>query len=124
MALEKRMMNCITCPIGCEMTVTIDDGVVIEVEGNSCPRGKKYAEVEVVAPKRMLTSTVTITGGLLPLLPVVSQEPLPKNKILDCAKELREIRVEAPIMAGQVICANILGLGVNIIAARAINKEE
>ena len=123
MTMEKLTMNCITCPVGCEMTVTVEDGVVINVEGNSGPGGKKYAEVEVVAPKRMLTSTVAITGGLLPLLPVVSQEPLPKNKILACAQELRKVSVEAPIAAGKVICGNILGLGVNIIAARAINKE-
>lgn len=124
MTVEKRTMNCITCPMGCEMTVTIDDGVVINVEGNSCLRGKKYAEVEITAPKRMLTSTVKVKGGILPLLPVVSQEPLPKEKVLACAKELRKISVEAPIALGQVICGNILGLGINIIAARSMKQEE
>ena len=87
-------------------------------------KGKKYAEVEVTAPKRMLTSTVKITGGVLPLLPVVSQGPLPKESILDCAKELRKITAEAPIVAGQVICGNILGLGVNIIASRDLPKAK
>jgi len=120
MAIETRIMNCITCPMGCEMTVTIENGIVTAVVGNTCPRGKKYAEIEVTAPKRMLTSTVKIKGGILPLLPVVSQNPLPKERILDCAKELRKITVEAPISAGQVICGNILGLGVNIIASRDI----
>ena len=41
--------------MGCEMTVTIENGVVTNVVGNTCPRGKKYAEVEVTAPKRMLS---------------------------------------------------------------------
>ena len=72
----------------------------------------------------MLTSTVKITGGVLPLLPVVSQGPLPKESILDCAKELRKITAEAPIVAGQVICGNILGLGVNIIASRDLPKAK
>jgi len=124
MTVEKRTMNCITCPMGCEMIVTVENGVVTNVAGNTCPRGKKYAEIEVTAPKRMLTSTVKINGGLLPLLPVVSQSPLPKESILDCAKELRKITVEAPIIVGQVICGNILGLGVNIIASRDIPKAK
>lgn len=110
--------------MGCEMTVTIDDGIVINVEGNSCLRGKKYAEVEVTAPKRMLTSTVKVKDGILPLLPVVSEEPLPKEKVLACAKELRKITVEAPVAAGEVICGNILGLGVNVLAARSMKKKE
>ncbi|MEA5091461.1 hypothetical protein SDC9_26168 [bioreactor metagenome] len=124
MTVETRKMNCITCPMGCEMTVTIENGVVTNVVGNTCPRGKKYAEIEVTAPKRMLTSTVKINGGVLPLLPVVSQSPLPKESILDCAKELRKIIVEAPIVAGQVICGNILGLGVNIVASRDLPKVQ
>lgn len=60
MAVETRIMNCIMCPLGCEMTVTIEDGAVTSVTGNTCPRGPKYAHDEVVAPKRMLTSTVQV----------------------------------------------------------------
>lgn len=121
MAVETRIMNCITCPMGCEMTVTITDGVVTEVKGNTCPRGKKYAENEISAPKRMLTSSVRVTGGLLPLLPVVSKDVLPKERVLDCAEALRRITVTAPIAEGQVICPNILGLGVDIVASRAMD---
>ena len=50
MAVETRIMNCIMCPLGCEMTVTIEDGAVTNVTGNTCPRGPKYAHDEVVAP--------------------------------------------------------------------------
>lgn len=123
MAVETRMMNCIMCPLGCEMTVTIEDGAVTGVTGNTCPRGPKYAHDEVTAPKRMLTSTVRVQGGELPLLPVVSQETLPKGKILECAKFLRTVTVEAPIAEGQIIVPNILELGVDIIASRAICKK-
>ena len=57
---ETRVMNCIMCPMGCEMTVTVENGKVIDVKGNTCPRGAKYANDEVTAPKRMLTTTVRI----------------------------------------------------------------
>ena len=32
-------MVCITCPIGCHLTIR-QDGEEIEVSGNTCPRGK------------------------------------------------------------------------------------
>ena len=109
---ETRVMNCIMCPMGCEMTVTVENGKVIDVKGNTCPRGAKYANDEVTAPKRMLTTTVRIEGGMLPLLPVVSETVLPKEKVLDCAAFLRGVTT------GDVIVKDILGLGVNIIASR------
>lgn len=118
MAVETRIMNCIMCPLGCEMTVTIEDGKVTDVKGNTCPRGPKYAHDEVTAPKRMLTSTVAVEGGLLPLLPVVSASVLPKERILDCAAYLRGVTVKAPVKTGDIIVKDILGLGVDIIASR------
>ena len=84
------------CPMGCEMTVTLENGKFAGVTGNSCPRGAKYAETEVTDPRRMLTTTVRIKDGLLPLLPVVSADVLPKGKVADCASYLRNVIVEAP----------------------------
>ena len=124
MAVETRIMNCIMCPLGCEMTVTIEDGAVTGVTGNTCPRGPKYAHDEVVAPKRMLTSTVRVNGGLSPLVPVVSKTTLPKERILDCAAALRQVIVEAPVSEGQVIVENILGLGVDIVASRSMEVHQ
>lgn len=118
MAVETKIMNCIMCPMGCEMTVTVEDGKVTDVKGNTCPRGVKYANDEITAPKRMLTSTVSIEGGLLPLLPVVSASVLPKECILDCAAYLRGITVQAPVKTGDIVVKDILGLGVDIIASR------
>ena len=111
-------MNCIMCPMGCEMTVTLENGKFVSVTGNSCPRGARYAETEVTDPRRMLTTTVRIKGGLLPLLPVVSKEPLPKGKVAECVTFLRDIVVQAPVKAGDVIVPDILGSGVDIIASR------
>lgn len=111
-------MNCIMCPMGCELTVTLENGAVLDVKGNTCPRGAIYARNEVTAPKRMLTTTVAVAGGALPLLPVVSADVLPKERVLECARYLRGVKVQAPVKAGDVIVENILGLGVNIIASR------
>ena len=118
MAVETKVLNCITCPMGCEITATIEDGKVTSVKGNTCPRGEKYAQEELTAPKRMLTSTVEIEGGLLPQLPVVSKSVLPKGCILDCAMALRSVKVKAPVHEGDVVVHDILGLGVDIVASR------
>ncbi len=121
--METKVMNCIMCPLGCEMTVTLDDqGRFLSVTGNTCPRGAKYAENEITAPKRMLTTTVRIHGGLLPLLPVVSADVLPKEKVADCVAYLRTVEVNAPIATGDVVVENILGLGVNIVASRGMES--
>ena len=118
--METKVMNCIMCPMGCEMTVTSEQGKFISVTGNSCPRGAKYAETEIADPRRMLTTTVRIAGGLLPLLPVVSSDVLPKGKIAECAAYLHHVKVQAPVQTGEVIVADILGLGVDIIASRGM----
>ena len=119
--METRIMNCINCPMGCELTVTVDeDGKFVSVTGNTCPRGAQYAKDEVTAPKRMLTSTVRVKNGFLPLLPVVSAQPLPKGMIIACARALRAVETSAPVKAGDIVVKDILGLGVDIVASRSL----
>lgn len=120
MAVETKVMNCIMCPLGCELTVTLEDGKFASVTGNTCPRGAKYAQDEVTAPKRMLTGTIAIEGGLLPLLPVVSATVLPKERVLEAAAYLRSVTIKAPVKAGDVVVPNILGLGVDVLASRSM----
>ena len=76
MSVETKQLNCINCPLGCLLTVTLEDGKITKVTGNTCPRGEKYAHQELTDPQRMLISTVRIEGGELPLLPVVSKTTL------------------------------------------------
>lgn len=114
----KRRLSCIVCPMSCQGEVTLKNGSVTGITGFTCPRGEKYAREEVVAPKRTLTTTVRISGAQLPLLPVISKTALPKDKVVDCARFLSNIRVQAPVKEGDVVCADILGLGVDIVAAR------
>ena len=50
-------LTCINCPLGRTINI-LKEGDRILVEGNSCPRGEKYARDELLQPKRMLTSTI------------------------------------------------------------------
>ncbi|MDT8903050.1 DUF1667 domain-containing protein [Anaeroselena agilis] len=121
---EKRRISCIVCPLSCVGEVSIADGKITGMAGFSCPRGQDYAREEVTAPKRTLTSTVRISGGRLPLLPVVSRQPLPKDKIMACAGCLSTVAVSAPVREGDVIVADILGLGVDVVASRDMTARE
>ena len=56
--MEKRDLTCIGCPLGCQITVTMENGEVTDVKGNTCPRGDKYAREEVTNPTRVVTSIV------------------------------------------------------------------
>ncbi|MBQ3399082.1 MAG: DUF1667 domain-containing protein, partial [Synergistaceae bacterium] len=71
---EERKFICVSCPLGCGLTVTLDDsGEVSKVEGNTCPRGASYAKSEVKDPRRVFASTVRVKGGKLPVCPVRSK---------------------------------------------------
>ena len=45
--MEQKKLTCIVCPMGCSLTVTLEDGKVQSVSGNTCPRGAKYGEEAV-----------------------------------------------------------------------------
>ena len=125
---QSKTMNCIVCPLGCAGTATFDydkDGEAINIEisgGFSCPRGGKYAIKELTKPERMLTTTVRIRNGSLPLLPVVSNKPLPKAKVMAAATFLSGVTIQAPVSEGQIIYSDVLGLGIDIIASRSMEK--
>ncbi len=61
----ERDLTCIGCPMGCPLTVTMENGEVISVTGNTCTRGDIYARKEVTNPTRIVTSTVRVAGGNL-----------------------------------------------------------
>lgn len=48
--MEIRHLTCISCPMGCPITVEMEDGQVVSVTGNTCKRGDIYARKEVTNP--------------------------------------------------------------------------
>lgn len=120
--VEKRTLICVSCPVGCELTVTLDNGEIQEVEGNSCKLGIEYAHQEIFDPRRMVASTVKVKNGYHPLVPVYTEKPVPKPKIFDILIELRKVELEAPVKVNQVVIENVLDTGINIIASRDLPK--
>ncbi|NLV92822.1 MAG: DUF1667 domain-containing protein [Firmicutes bacterium] len=111
--------TCIVCPIGCELSITIDENnEFVSVSGNQCRRGEDYAVNEINNPQRVITTTVAIDSKELRLLPVRTKEAIPKDLIFAAMKELEKVKVQAPVKVGDVIIADLLGTGVPVIAAR------
>lgn len=114
--MDKRELICIGCPLGCMLTVHMDGDKVVSVTGNTCPRGKTYAEKEVTNPMRIVTSTVKVSGGDRVSVSCKTKSDIPKGKIFDVCRELKEVVVEAPVKIGDVLVENVAGTGVAIVA--------
>ncbi|NVM31796.1 MAG: DUF1667 domain-containing protein [Candidatus Helarchaeota archaeon] len=97
-------------------------GDAFRVEGNECKRGEEYAIEEFTAPKRTLTTTIQVKDGILPLIPVRSDKPLPKDQLINCMNYISQVKINAPIKMGQILVKNILNLDANIIASRNLEK--
>ncbi|MBN2025141.1 MAG: DUF1667 domain-containing protein [Actinobacteria bacterium] len=121
---NKHEYLCINCPIGCTLELTEEDGEILEIAGAECKVGKKYAEEEFKNPRRRVSTTVRVSGGTLPLLPVASESPIPKHMVRDAVRVLADVVVDAPVADGQVIYPDILGTGVDVVASRRLDSED
>jgi len=118
MAEETTEIICITCPMGGTLEVTHEGKTITKVEGEQCKRGKEYAQAELTDPRRMVTSTVKVKGGVHPLVPVYTAAPIPKPKIFDLLAELRKVELPAPVETGQKVLENALDTGIDVLASR------
>ena len=116
---EERVITCINCPMGCRMTVTLEDGNVTKVTGNTCKRGDTYARQECTMPVRMVTAVVPVQGSKMPCS-VKTREPIPKALIAQCMEALSKTELHVPVQAGQTVVANVCGTGIDVIATRSV----
>ena len=112
-------ITCINCPVGCRLDVTLENGQVVSVTGNTCKRGETYAKQECVDPQRMVTAVIPVAGSAVPLS-VKTRTPIPKKRIGDCMRALSEVQITAPVAAGSVVLADVCGTGVDIIATKSV----
>lgn len=107
---------CIVCPKGCHLKV--DENNDYSVTGNSCPRGVEYGKKELIAPTRVITSTVKVRGAIYSRCPVKTAAPIPKELIFDAMKLLNDVELESPVRVGDVVVEDICGTGIAFVAAR------
>ncbi len=119
--MERKELTCIGCPLGCRVTVEIDNKEVKRVYGHSCAKGERYAASEIMNPTRTLTSTIKVINGQSPVVSVKTSDNIPKAKIMECILLMKDIEVSAPVKLGQIIIANIADTSCNLIATKRID---
>lgn len=119
--MENREMICINCPLGCMLTVSRGEDGAVSVTGNTCPRGEEYGRTELTDPRRTVTSTVRVKGKKDRAVPVKTAFPIPKGKIMECMKELKETEINLPAAVGDVVLEDVAGTGVAVVVTRNIS---
>jgi len=124
--MSTRELVCISCPVGCVLTVTMDEDRV-QVIGHQCKLGERYGEKEVANPTRMLTTSIKVAT---PCTDTCEQEPsyrmlsvktsadIPKDRLLDCLEVIKNLELVGPVDFGAIVVENILDLGVDVVATR------
>ena len=116
----ERTITCINCPVGCRMTVLLSEsGGLLSVSGNTCPRGAAYAKQECTLPGRMITAVIPVPGSAVPLS-VKTSAPVPKPMIFQVMQAISDAEITLPVETGQVILANVLQTGSDIVATRSL----
>ena len=113
---------CIVCPRGCTLQVE-GEGEALQVTGNGCKRGADFARSESTAPMRTLCTTVRTAFPDVPVLPVKLSAEIPKETIFPVMEAINAVTLETPVAMGGVILENVLGLGVDVIAASGLLRR-
>lgn len=120
MTVEK--IVCVLCPMGCKIKYSVEDGKIVSVEGNRCPRGLSYLEDELKEPKRIVPTSVRVVNGELPLASVKTSKPIPKRLIPEFMELVKRVQIEAPVKVGDVILKNVLETGADVVATRTVKR--
>ena len=118
---ETVQLTCIEFPTGCTVTVTVAKGRAVHLEGFGCRRGRDYATAEVECPTRILTTTVAASGMSVRMIPVRTSQPIPRARLMEAMTVLKKVRVSQPVRVGDVVLANVLDLGVDVVATRQVS---
>ncbi len=122
--VEKLIMNteltCIECPKGCRITVCHENGVISNISGFSCAKGEKYARAEIECPERILTSCVLAEGLFVRMIPVRTDKPIPKNKLIEAMAKIKKLKIKHPVHAGDIVKKDFIIPGVNLFVTRAV----
>jgi CxxC motif-containing protein len=112
--MEKKKLTCVVCPLGCAITAEVKGDKVLNISGATCKRGEAYAQAELTDPRRILTTTMRVKGA--GLVPVKSSAALPRALLMPSMDVINAASAKAPIRPGDVLIADILGTGVDIVA--------
>lgn len=114
-------LTCVLCPVGCELEVEPAPDGCIQIMGNQCDKGVPWAEEEILRPKRNLATSVPVRGTALRMVSVRLSLAVPREMIFPILAEIAKLRPETPVRRGQVLIADVLGTGADVIATRTVS---
>lgn len=120
--MTQKELTCICCPIGCSIQVEMQQQEVVSVKGNNCPRGEAYARREMTNPSRTVTTTVKVAGGERPVVSIKTATEIPKEKIMDAIRTVKNLTISAPVHIGDIIAYDVAGTGINMVATSNVEK--
>ena len=123
MAAEKKHFVCVVCPIGCEIDVIHDGSKIMSMEGNKCEKSQEFVTQELIEPMRILTTTVRIQGSRWAVIPVRTDKAVPKRLFPRIMRQLRRIKLQAPVSMLDVVVRDVLDTGANIVTTRTMPRE-
>jgi len=112
-------LTCLLCPVGCELEVR-REGEALDVRGSQCDKGVEFAQDEVLHPKRNLATSVPARGTTSRMISVRLSDRVPRDAIFPILAEIAKLRPPLPVRRGQVLIADVLGTGVDVIATRTV----
>ena len=117
-----RELICIVCPKGCHLQVDEENGC--RVTGSACPRGAVYGREELLNPVRTVTTTMRVAGGMSPRAPVKTARPVPKDRVFEAMQAINAAVAKAPVAVGETLASNLLGLGIDVVATKAVARAD
>lgn len=79
---------------------------------------------DLTCPMRIVTSTVRVSGGNRACVSCKTKKDIPKEKIFDVTRSLKEVVVEAPVKIGDILVGNIAETEVAIVATSNVYMKK
>jgi CxxC motif-containing protein len=64
-----------------------------------------------------------VENGKWPLVSVKTTKPIPKDKIFDVLKEIKQVKINAPVKLGQKLMKNVANTGIDVVATKTVEKK-
>ncbi|MBS3766339.1 DUF1667 domain-containing protein [Candidatus Bipolaricaulota bacterium] len=122
--MPKKEYTCVACPKGCTVEVEFEDDEIKDISGYSCAKGEDYVKSEFHDPRRILTTTVRISGAKYPRIPVRTETGVPKDELDCCLDKLNAVDLEAPVEVGDVVIEDVCGTDISVVTSRSLERVD
>lgn len=119
----KGQFTCVVCPTSCVVNAEWNETELLDTDHAQCKLAWDFIRGEIFDPRRMVTSTVRVDDGDLPLVSVKTEPPVPKAMVFEVMQQLAHVVLKAPVNIGDIVVADVLGTGSNIVATKKIARK-